>query len=33
MSDLLTTPYDERDYRTLTKENLAKLYVLMTGEW
>ena len=33
MSDLLNTPYEERDYRTLTKANLAKMYVVLTGEW
>ena len=33
VSDLLNTPYDERDYRTLTKANLEKMYVLLTGEW
>ena len=33
VSDLLNTPYDERDYRTLTKVNLEKMYVLLTGEW
>ena len=33
VSDLLTTPYDERDYRTLTKANLEKMYVLLTREW
>ena len=33
MSDLLDTPYDERDYRTLTKANLEKMYVLLTDEW
>ena len=33
MSDLLTTPYDERDYRTLTKANLEKMYVLLMDEW
>ncbi len=33
VSDLLNTPYDERDYRTLTKANLEKMYVLLTDEW
>ena len=33
VSDLLNTPYDERDYRTLTKANLEKMYVVLTGEW
>ena len=33
VSDLLDTPYDERDYRTLTKANLEKMHVLLTGEW
>ena len=33
LSDLLDTPYDERDYRTLTKANLETMYVLLTREW
>ena len=33
VSDLLNAPYDERDYRTLTKANLEKMYVLLTREW
>jgi len=33
VSDILNTPHDERDYRTLTKANLEKTCVLLTGEW
>ena len=32
VSDLLNTPHDERDYHTLTKANLEKMYVLVTDE-
>ena len=33
MSDLLSKPPGERDYRTLAKKNLEKLYVLLVNDW
>ena len=33
VGDLLNKPPGERDYRALTKANLEKMYVFVTGEW
>ena len=33
MSDLLSKPPGERDYRTLAKKDLEKLYVLLVNDW
>ena len=33
LSDLLKKLYEERDYRTLPKANLEKIYVVLTREW